>query len=49
VEEAWRIVEPAISDPSPIQYYDRGTWGPAASAYLIGDDRHWHAGEQLTD
>ncbi len=28
VEEAWRIVEPVLKNPPPIQEYDQGTWGP---------------------
>ena len=29
VEEAWRIVDPALKAKSPIHEYDSGTWGPA--------------------
>jgi glucose-6-phosphate 1-dehydrogenase len=29
VEEAWRIVDPALHHPGPIQSYAPGTWGPA--------------------
>jgi glucose-6-phosphate 1-dehydrogenase len=28
VEEAWRIVDSILTSPSPIQNYDRNTWGP---------------------
>jgi len=28
VEEAWRIVEPVLAEPTPIYPYERGTWGP---------------------
>jgi glucose-6-phosphate 1-dehydrogenase len=29
VEEAWRIVQPVLEAPPPIQEYEPGTWGPA--------------------
>jgi glucose-6-phosphate 1-dehydrogenase len=28
VEEAWRIVEPALGEETPVFEYDKGTWGP---------------------
>jgi glucose-6-phosphate 1-dehydrogenase len=28
VEEAWRIVDPVLKDPSPVYEYEPGTWGP---------------------
>jgi glucose-6-phosphate 1-dehydrogenase len=28
VEEAWRIVDPALKANTPIYEYDKGTWGP---------------------
>jgi glucose-6-phosphate 1-dehydrogenase len=49
VEEAWRIVTPALSDweantdPGSIPMYEAGTWGPLAAEDLINDDgRKWH-------
>jgi glucose-6-phosphate 1-dehydrogenase len=48
VEEAWRIVEPALRD-SELFVYPRGSWGPSAASFLVGPDRHWHAGEELGD
>jgi len=29
VEEAWRIVDPALTDASPVHVYEPKTWGPA--------------------
>jgi glucose-6-phosphate 1-dehydrogenase len=49
VEEAWRIVEEAISQPGRPEIYERGSWGPAAATYLVGHNHHWHAGEKLSD
>jgi glucose-6-phosphate 1-dehydrogenase len=31
VEEAWRIVDPALRDPTPVFEYEAGTWGPSAA------------------
>ena len=28
VEEAWRIVQPILDEPPPVQEYEPGTWGP---------------------
>ena len=28
VEEAWRIVQPVLEAPPPVQQYEPGTWGP---------------------
>jgi glucose-6-phosphate 1-dehydrogenase len=41
VEQTWRIVQPALDDPGPLQFYDRGTWGPPAAQELL-DGGHWH-------
>ncbi|MGQ0848194.1 MAG: glucose-6-phosphate dehydrogenase [Actinomycetota bacterium] len=49
VEEAWRIVEPAIADPAPVEAYEVGSWGPQGAIDLVGPGRHWHAGEALSD
>lgn len=29
VEEAWRIVDPMLKAPPPVQVYEPGTWGPS--------------------
>lgn len=34
VEEAWRIVDPAIKASTPIHAYEQGTWGPAEADRL---------------
>lgn len=48
VEEAWRIVTPALSawegatDPASVPQYEAGTWEPAEAEHLINQDgRHW--------
>jgi glucose-6-phosphate 1-dehydrogenase len=42
VEEAWRVVEPALAHPAPIIMYDRGTWGPVEADRLLVDEDRWH-------
>ncbi|MGD9795678.1 MAG: glucose-6-phosphate dehydrogenase [Acidimicrobiia bacterium] len=42
VEEAWRIVQPALDDPRPIRRYTRGSWGPDAANAIIEPRAHWH-------
>jgi glucose-6-phosphate 1-dehydrogenase len=49
VEEAWRIVEAAITNPGQPEVYDVGSWGPPAATYLVGHSQHWHAGENPSD
>jgi glucose-6-phosphate 1-dehydrogenase len=36
VEEAWRIVQPALAPGLPLLPYDPGTWGPEAASTLAG-------------
>jgi glucose-6-phosphate 1-dehydrogenase len=41
VEEAWRIVDPALKAGSPIYEYEPGTWGPAEINNLVVPDEGW--------
>jgi glucose-6-phosphate 1-dehydrogenase len=43
VEETWRIMQPLVDTPSPIQSYAPASWGPvdAANALIEGHGR-WH-------
>ena len=41
VQEAWRVVQPALDKPPPIHLYERGSWGPAEASELLGH-HHWH-------
>ena len=42
VEEAWRVVAPALEKRSPVIVYAPGSWGPAAAEELIAGDGGWH-------
>jgi glucose-6-phosphate 1-dehydrogenase len=41
VEEAWRIVQPALDPGLPVVRYEPGTWGPPAAAALAAPGT-WH-------
>jgi glucose-6-phosphate 1-dehydrogenase len=45
VEEAWRIVAPALEDHVPVTLYEPGTWGPAEADALVARDGGWHCPE----
>jgi len=42
VEQAWRIVDPALTSKKPPLPYDPGTWGPAEADALVADHGGWH-------
>jgi glucose-6-phosphate 1-dehydrogenase len=41
VEETWRVVQPLIDVPTPIEVYEKGTWGPKSSDKLVSDFGGW--------
>jgi glucose-6-phosphate 1-dehydrogenase len=41
IERLWEVSEAVIEDPSPVQPYEPGSWGPEAIDGLIAP-RHWH-------
>ncbi len=41
VEEAWRILEPVLNNPPPVQVYEPGTWGPEAAVKLTAEQGGW--------
>jgi glucose-6-phosphate 1-dehydrogenase len=42
VEETWRIMQPLLDGPPPIESYAPGTWGPHAADLLVAGDGAWH-------
>jgi glucose-6-phosphate 1-dehydrogenase len=42
IEAQWRIVEPVIDEPTPLFFYEPGTWGPAEADRLLPDCHSWH-------
>ncbi|MCU1327136.1 MAG: glucose-6-phosphate 1-dehydrogenase [Bryobacterales bacterium] len=41
IEAQWRIVQPVLTDPTPLYRYEQHTWGPPEADLLIGDDVGW--------
>jgi glucose-6-phosphate 1-dehydrogenase len=41
VEETWRVVQPLIDSPAPVEVYEPGTWGPASADELTRDYGGW--------
>lgn len=41
LEEAWRVVDPAVKAEGPSYPYKRGSWGPPEADWVLGGD-HWH-------
>ncbi|MEO9175359.1 MAG: glucose-6-phosphate dehydrogenase, partial [Gaiellales bacterium] len=37
IEETWRIVQPLLDEPPPLEPYEPGSWGPAKADKLV----HW--------
>lgn len=42
VEEAWRIVDPALKSPTPVYIYDNHTWGPTQVRETLEPSGGWH-------
>lgn len=42
IEETWRIVEPLLRDPPPVQSYGVGSWGPDSADELMRGWPGWH-------
>lgn len=42
VEETWRIMQPLLDAPPPVQPYATGTWGPEAADPLTRGHGGWH-------
>jgi glucose-6-phosphate 1-dehydrogenase len=41
VEETWRIVQPLLDSPPPVEIYAPGSWGPASADKLLAGYPHW--------
>jgi glucose-6-phosphate 1-dehydrogenase len=42
VEESWRILQPLLDAPPPVESYAKGSWGPAGCERLIAGFGAWH-------
>ena len=41
VEEAWRVVDPVLDLPAPVETYESGSWGPASARGMVAGEQ-WH-------
>jgi len=41
VEEAWRVMQPLLDNPTPVRAYAPGTWGPSDADDLVADHGGW--------
>jgi glucose-6-phosphate 1-dehydrogenase len=41
IEEMWRIVQPVLDDPPPVETYEPGTMGPSAADRLVAGHGGW--------
>jgi glucose-6-phosphate 1-dehydrogenase len=41
VEETWRIVQPLLDAPPPVETYAQGSWGPAGADKLVAGHPSW--------
>jgi glucose-6-phosphate 1-dehydrogenase len=43
VEETWRVVQPLIDAPPPVEVYEPGGWGPPSADDLVLDHGGWRS------
>jgi glucose-6-phosphate 1-dehydrogenase len=41
VEETWRIVQPLLDAPPPVESYAPGSWGPDSAKKLVAGCSSW--------
>jgi glucose-6-phosphate 1-dehydrogenase len=41
IEQTWRILQPLLDDPPPIETYEAGSWGPESAAKLVNSHGGW--------
>jgi glucose-6-phosphate 1-dehydrogenase len=42
VEETWRVVEPLLESPPPVEPYAQGSWGPEGGNAIVRGYDSWH-------
>ena len=42
LEETWRIVQPLLDVPPPLETYANGSWGPASADRVVAGFSGWH-------
>ena len=41
-DDAWRVVDPILSNAVPVENYEPGTWGPESAAAVVMGEEGWH-------
>jgi glucose-6-phosphate 1-dehydrogenase len=41
LEETWRVMQPLIDSPPPVEVYEKGTWGPESANELVRGHGGW--------
>jgi len=49
VQETWRVVQPLIDSPPPVEIYEPGTWGPVSADELTRNHGGWRSPWLLGD
>jgi glucose-6-phosphate 1-dehydrogenase len=42
LEETWRVMQPLLDNPGPVEVYEKGSWGPEAAMHLVRGYHDWH-------
>jgi glucose-6-phosphate 1-dehydrogenase len=42
LEETWRVVQPLLDSPPPVEVYEKGSWGPESADKLVREHGGWH-------
>jgi glucose-6-phosphate 1-dehydrogenase len=42
LEETWRVLQPLLDAPPPVEVYEKGSWGPKAADKLVHEYGGWH-------
>jgi glucose-6-phosphate 1-dehydrogenase len=42
VEQSWRVFQPLLDNPPPVNGYAKGSWGPDAANHLVSGCGGWH-------
>ena len=43
VEETWRVIQPLLDAPPPVEIYEPGTWGPSSADDLVREYGGWRS------
>jgi glucose-6-phosphate 1-dehydrogenase len=42
LEETWRVMQPLLDAPPPVEEYAKGSWGPESADRLVAGYGGWH-------